>query len=262
MPLHPPKPEYCPGHYSPRKQAPAAPPKPRAESGFTTSMLLKVPNRKVDPLATRADTGMQMYRGESYGVIADPTQSPRGLGSSRAHETPPELIFYSWWNEELATPPEFCKSGSSIGPRRQLELRHKTHEGIFQLMTDDARVPLTLRIEHANGAPLLPTELYIGARIDVLGRPTTLQKASARTVSWIDAEAKRLLKRRDSLCEQLAKFCDVHKTLHKRGITRLYLANINRPDERSHPVPGGATNLSRLGGELRLLEELVMMHRG
>ena len=111
--------------------------------------------------------------------------------------------------------------------------------------------------------------------MQVLGRPTTLQKASARTIDWIDSEAKRLIRRRgarvarvrhacacgeraataalargprpvprlgvdrrplpprrESLCDQLAKFCDVHKVLHSRGISRLYLANVSKPDER------------------------------
>ena len=145
--------------------------------------------------------------------------------------------------------------------RRQLELRYVPATGIFHLITDDAVVPITLRIEHADGSPLQATELYIGARLDVLGRPTTLQKANARTIAWIDAEAKRLLRRRELLCDQLGKFCDVQKALQKSGIARLYLVNASRPDEKAELKLGGATDLSRLTREIRALEALVMQHR-
>ena len=49
----------------------------------------------------------------------------------------------------------------------------------------------------------------------------TLRSASARTIEWIDAVAKRLLKRREGLCAQLTKFQDVHKALATCGISQV-----------------------------------------
>jgi hypothetical protein len=80
-------------------------------------------------------------------------------------------------------------------------------------------------------------------------------------VPRLGVDRRPLPPRRESLCDQLAKFCDVHKVLHSRGISRLYLANVSKPDERAHPKPGGETNLSRLTVEVGLLEQLLLQHR-
>jgi len=94
----------------------------------------------------------------------------------------------------------------------------------------------------------------------VLGRPTTLQRGSAKTVNWIDSEAKRLLRRRELLCDQLAKFCDVQKALTKRGVGRLYLTT-SKSEEKAMPRVGGETNLSRLHAEIHVLEALLKHHK-
>ena len=75
----------------------------------------------------------------------------------------------------------------------------------------------------SNGNPVKATELHVGQKLDVLGRPMTLRSASAKTIGWIDSEAKRLLKRREALCTQIATFKDVHKALASVGIRQLYL---------------------------------------
>lgn len=65
-----------------------------------------------------------------------------------------------------------------MGVRRQMELRFLTRDGVFQLVTDDARVPITFRVDHTNGSPLQATELHVGARIDVK-RPLSPPTAGA-----------------------------------------------------------------------------------
>ena len=49
---------------------------------------------------------------------------------------------------------------------------------------------------------------------------------------WIDSEAKRLLRRRGALCDELSRFCDVQRTLAKSGVGRLYLAHASKPEEK------------------------------
>ena len=100
-------------------------------------------------------------------------------------------------DEEVAMLPEYTPSGQGMGVRRQVRLHFLPRHGSFQLFTDDANVALTLTIEHADGSPVRAHELHVGAKLDVLGRPMTLRSASAKTISWIDSEAKRLLKRRE-----------------------------------------------------------------
>merc|ERR1740130_1964925 len=73
-------------------------------------------------------------------------------------------------------------------------------------------------------------------------------------------EAKRLLRRRELLCDQLAKFCDVQKALTKRGVGRLYLTT-SKSEEKAMPRAGGETNLSRLHAEIHVLEAVLKHHK-
>lgn len=120
---------------------------------------------------------------------------------------------------------------------------------------------MTLAIEHADGTPVKPEELFVGAKLDVLGRPMTLRSAAARTIGWIDAEAKRLLKRREGLCMQIAKFKDVHKALQSCGLTQLYLNPQMTPETACVPPGGGKANLHRLKREVDALESLLTRYR-
>eukprot|EP00964_Phaeocystis_antarctica_P026591 scaffold14984_cov69-Phaeocystis_antarctica.AAC.3 len=239
--------------------SPRATPRPRAETGFTRSHLVKLDARAdAEPSSDSfPTTRLGEHKGDSYGLLSDPTLG----GPSRSREMPAELVFFSWWNEELLLPDEVTPSGFGMGLRRQMELRFLTKEGVFQLVTDDARVPISFRVDHANGSPLQATELHVGARIDVLGRATTLQRGSAKTSNWIDSEAKRLLRRREALSDELAKFCDVQKALSKRGVGRLYLKHASKPEEKVPTPLGGETNLSRLHAEIHVLEALLKHHK-
>jgi hypothetical protein len=51
-----------------------------------------------------------------------------------------------------------------------------------------------------------PWDLYVGARLDVLGRPTTLMKASCETMTWLDRQAGLMMQRIKRLEADLAKF--------------------------------------------------------
>jgi len=169
-------------------------------------------------------------------------------------------VFMSWWNEELATPVEFTPSGQGMGMRRQVKLHYLPAHGTFQLLAEDGPA-LTLSIEHPDGTPIGPQELYVGATLDVLGRPMTLRSASAKTISWIDSEAKRLLKRREALCAQLQKFRDVHKALEELGISQLYLNPQMAPDSQMTLPSGGKANLKRMHTEIDVLEKVLTRYR-
>ena len=193
------------------------------------------------------------------GLLRDP--KPGGGRPAPPITMPDPLVFYSWWNEEVATPPEFTPSGQGMGVRRQVRLHFLPRNGTFQLFTDDVNAALTLAIEHSDGTAMQATELHVGAKLDVLGRPMTLRSASAKTIAWIDSEAKRLVKRREGLCNQISKFADVHKAITQCGFTQLYLNRQMTPGEACVPPSGGKADLHRLHAEIRALEGLLMRYR-
>ena len=197
--------------------------------------------------------------GREHGFLDDPTAQ---LSAAPKRPPLPEvLVFQSWWNEEDSKPPPNMRSGDGIGRRRQLELRYLTRDGLFQMVTDDAVVPLSLRVDRADGEPMGPHDLHVGRKLDVLGRQTTLMKASAKTIAWIDAEAKRLLRRRTALYDELGRFCDARRALAGAGVPRLYLANPVAPTDKCEIKQGGATSCARLLAEIAALEGLLLGYR-
>ena len=271
----------------------------RPEAGFTRSYLVKserttaaavtAPPKPAETISYFAKTGVMKQGREtiSYGLLRDP--KPLGGKPAPPVSMPDPLVFFSWWNEEVATPVELTPSGQGMGVRRQVRLQYSPTTNGFQLFADDANAALSLHIEHSDGSPvrrkpehaaphtcayvllspflflslscvsiqIQPIELHVGAKLDVLGRPMTLRSASAKTIGWIDSEAKRLLKRRENLCQQIAKFRDVPKALASVGFTQLYLNSKMAPDTQVSPPAGGKADLHRLHQEIKALEGLL-----
>jgi len=176
-------------------------------------------------------------------------------------EMPDDLVFYSWWNEEVATPPELQRSATGHGVQKRLRLQFATATGTFRLFLDDVKVPVTIAIEHADGTPVCARELYIGKKLDILGRATTLRSAGAKTISWIDAEAKRLLRRREWVVSELSKFCEVSKLVRQLGFHQLYLNRQNAPQRVATAPIGGQADLQRLVEEIEALERQLRQYR-
>ena len=242
-----------------------ASPRLRPETGFTTSYLVKSPTKvattgdSADPFVSGRDPfSLKPVEPVCHGLLRD----TKAGGARSARVTMPDpLVFYSWWNEELATPLELQSSGQGMGVRRQVRLHYLAKLGTFQLFTEDVKEPLTQAIEHADGTAVGPYELYVGAKLDVLGRPMTLRSAAAQTIGWIDAEAKRLLRRREALCDQVTKFKDLHKALESVGIAQLYLNRDMSSTTQAALPTGGKANLHRLSAEVAALEGLLVRYR-
>ncbi len=238
-------------------------PRARPEAGFTRSYLIKSPplqRKPPPPLEPPGAHGADVASDVTcHGLLADPIL--REGRRERAPEAPDPLVFYSWWNEESATPPELTRSGSGMGVRRQVRLHYSPKAGIFQLFTDDSKLPLSIAIEHADGTPVGAYELHVGTKLDVLGRPMTLRSASSKTIGWIDAEAKRLLKRREGLCVQISRFQDVAKAMLSCGFSGLYLNRQMAPSSHAVAPTGGQADLHRLTLEIRAMERLLVRYR-
>ena len=254
--------------------------RPRPETGFTKSFLVAPPrdppsgtalmqtSMSNSPRAAVATSMSVAERSSRLGPIGMETvchgllRDPRpGARPAAVTTIPDPLVFYSWWNEELATHPDYTTSGQGMGVRRNVKLHYLPSTDCFQLFTEDVKAALTLSIEHTDGTPVRPHELFVGATLDVLGRPMTLRSASAKTIAWVDAEAKRLLRRREALCAAIQKFQDVHKALETIGITQLYLNRLMDASTTAIPPDGGKANLARLTMEVHALEGLLQRYR-
>lgn len=201
----------------------------RPEAGFTRSYLVKSQRSTTTPdvstisVAPPPEVLAQGTETICHGLLRDP--KPGGGKPAPATKMPDPLVFYSWWNEEVATPPEFTPSGQGMGVRRQVRLQYCPRTAAFQLFADDANAALSLQIEHrcvdgpqcfghhtreplknplslyvsvtpppcirsslsrararSDGKPVRATELHVGQKLDVLGRPMTLRSASAKTI--------------------------------------------------------------------------------
>jgi len=203
-------------------------------------------------------------RPRQFGVLAEhEVGRSAALDRRRADPAPvmpAKLLFYTWWQAESAVPAAYGRSGEGMGERKQLELRYHTAHDIFEVMDPTLKEPHYLRVQHADGSLVQPTELFVGAKIDVLGKPRTLMQASAETMAWIDAEGKRMLRAREALFAELSKFEDAGKAMAKNGFPRLYLSHAEAIKAPALPKGGGA-NLARLAAEIEMLTTLLGPHK-
>ena len=126
------------------------------------------------------------------------------------------MEFESWWNEEgpsrLDHPPgpgttiRQLNAQTGHGTKHTMTIFYFTMEQLFQIHIDDTPEPFTIAITRPDGSSLEPWDLYVGARLDVLGRPTTLMKASCETMTWLDRQAGLMMQRIKRLEADLAKF--------------------------------------------------------
>ena len=95
------------------------------------------------------------------------------------------------------------KKGSN---RRYMDLLFSCETGQFQVILDRSDKVYTLSHIEGKHGPLEAWDLYVGARINVLGRMTTLMQASGPTLDWLDYHSKRLQKASSSLKRELKKY--------------------------------------------------------
>ncbi|KAG1699434.1 hypothetical protein DVH05_012849 [Phytophthora capsici] len=146
------------------------------------------------------------------------------------------LCFHCWWKET-----------SLLGETRQCRLRlyFSIPTRHFQVVLEDSPNVFTIsHIAHSvTGTPLSVWDLHEGARITVLGRPTTLRQASLLTRQWLDVHERRLRPVMEHLQNELAKY--ELKSHGRSAAPRILCADPHR---------------SRSGVSLRqLLDEIVLL---
>ncbi|KAL3661314.1 hypothetical protein V7S43_013519 [Phytophthora oleae] len=147
------------------------------------------------------------------------------------------LCFHCWWKET-----------SLLGETRQCRLRlyFSIPTRHFQVVLKDSPNVFTIsHIAHSvTGTPLSVWDLHEGARITVLGRPTTLRQASLLTRQWLDVHERRLRPVMEQLQKELAKY-ELRSHGRSAAIGRILCADPHR---------------SRSGVSLRqLLDEIVLL---
>ncbi|ETV92606.1 hypothetical protein H310_13061 [Aphanomyces invadans] len=111
------------------------------------------------------------------------------------------LCFHSSWNE----------TRMSVTEKRHADIYFSISTKHFQFVLGNLDTVYT--ISHINGRnekPLEAWDLYVGAKITILGRSTTLTKASMLTLQWLDYQAKRLDAIKAKLTSELCKYENSH----------------------------------------------------
>ncbi|KAJ1446565.1 hypothetical protein M885DRAFT_545965 [Pelagophyceae sp. CCMP2097] len=139
----------------------------------------------------------------------------------RIPAAPPLLVFTSWWQES--------DKGKSV--RRDAELSFD-QDGGCSIFLDRDRSKV-YRLSHVVGkyGPVEAVDLFVGARLHVLGRDLTLRQANLETVTWLAAEAARLDAIEAGLLFELAKYGDNVRSLPSGKRVCGFDGGRQRPDQ-------------------------------
>ena len=118
-----------------------------------------------------------------------------------APPAPKRLIFFAWWFEE--------------GVKKYMELRYDMEAKIFHITLNKTVALRYVKIAGREGELLQCWDLYIGQKIDVLGKPTTLMQADHGTLQWLEYHARRLLKKAHELENEIMQFKPIPDVIHK-----------------------------------------------
>jgi hypothetical protein len=180
-------------------------------------------------------------------MSAAPGQDDAAADGQRTHylarlfpEMPDVLEFESWWTERN-------------DKRRYMLLMFFPLENQFQVVLDDSKTPLSVKVADRHGETLRAWDLHVGAVVDILGRPTTLMSASLKTIQWLDNCVKRLWKRKRQLEERVNKF----RPMPQHALT---YGKYKRLDESTAGL-GGTIPMRKIAEAVHDLEKELAMYQ-
>ena len=96
-----------------------------------------------------------------------------------------------------------------------------------------------------DGELLQAWDLFVGQKIDVLGKPTTLMQANHGTLMWLEYHARRLLKKALELENEIMQFKPIPDIVHRMLNTRVSCtpSNPTRSTQASAPMPHTPSSL-------------------
>jgi len=106
------------------------------------------------------------------------------------------LSFRSWWSE----------AGAYGLSKRNIDIYFNIKHNNFQVVLDNADKIYTISHIQGKDGPLSVWDLHVGAKIDILGRKTTLMQANLATSEWLEYKAKWLTNIRKKLSKELMKY--------------------------------------------------------
>ncbi|OQR91167.1 hypothetical protein ACHHYP_04922 [Achlya hypogyna] len=107
------------------------------------------------------------------------------------------LCFHAWWNETV----------DGAAQKRFADVYFSIRTKHFQFVLGNCEHVYTIsHINGRDGKPIDVWDLHVGAKITILGRPTTLMKASMLTLQWMEHQEKHLVATRANLSTELKKY--------------------------------------------------------
>ena len=105
------------------------------------------------------------------------------------------LTFNSWWYDG--------------GKKHSVTVAFNIADQTFSLRLDNDR-DVTLHglssVTAKHGMPVQCWDLHVGAKLNILGKPTTLLQADGATVAWLEHHASRLAREKEALVAALRKY--------------------------------------------------------
>ena len=163
------------------------------------------------------------------------------------------LSFKSWWNE----------GGNNGVERRYVDVHFSIATGNFQVLLDGSDKVYTLsHIQNGprGGEALEGWDLHVGAKIDVLGRKTTLMQANGSTTNWLEHHRRALSKLQAKLESELQKY---DRSFQSKAVqSRLVKSrqSAGAIGARARRKPGGA-NLRALMNNIEFLHDRLAHFR-
>uniref|UniRef100_A0A7S0WN84 WW domain-containing protein n=1 Tax=Pyramimonas obovata TaxID=1411642 RepID=A0A7S0WN84_9CHLO len=156
------------------------------------------------------------YDASNFGVD---TEIPGGAPSTRPRPKPDivnrdgilrELVFKSWWTEDSEKPDRGnSETAGGVLEKRYMTIKFDVYAQTFEIHLDNEELVRLYNLSSVtakNGKPIQCWDLYVGAKLNLLGKTTTLMQGDLNTLHWLDKHAKRLRKIKASLQGELRKY--------------------------------------------------------
>ena len=91
---------------------------------------------------------------------------------------------------------------------------------LFQIILNKTVALKDVKIAGRDGELLQCWDLFVGQKIDVLGKPTTLMQANHSSLEWLEYHARRLLRKALELEKEIMQFKPIPDVVYRMLNTR------------------------------------------
>lgn len=137
-------------------------------------------------------SGSMGIRAPQPGQHMEPVLTSKKKSKAAMLVTPEALAFKSWYHER--------------GQKQYMDVMFRPETGEFHVVVQHGIAFDLPEVCGLGGRPLDEWDLYVGARLSLLGKPTILKQCDCTTGEWNEAHQRRLLAEREELEIHLRKF--------------------------------------------------------